>query len=166
MFYLVQPWGRDRYRQATVQSIHDTVEDAYARLDAIAEKLQRDGAPPDYLELYVVDEQRQPVVWPGVCSDPNADRAPVTEPVRFSPPRGTDLSTLSDVIVSSLQPKDAGRAHNAALSGVRGRRSPAVPRTVVRVATRMDRPSAAVAMPQMHSPLLGGPGVRSGSARS
>ena len=61
-FYLVQPWGRDRYRQATVQSIHDTVEDAYARLDAIAEKLQRDGAPPDYLELYVVDEQRQPVV--------------------------------------------------------------------------------------------------------
>ncbi len=64
-FYLVQPWGRDRYRQATVQSIHDTVEDAYARLDAIAEKLQRDGAPPDYLELYVVDEQRQPVTRPG-----------------------------------------------------------------------------------------------------
>ncbi len=41
----VQPWGRDRYRQATVQSIHDSVDDAYARLDAIAEKLQRDGAP-------------------------------------------------------------------------------------------------------------------------
>ena len=63
-FYLVQPWGRDRYRQATVQSIHATVDDAYARLDAIAEKLQRDGAPPDYLELYVVDEQRQPVTRP------------------------------------------------------------------------------------------------------
>ena len=42
-FYLVQPWGRDRYRQATVQSIHDTVDDA--RLDAITEKLQRDGGP-------------------------------------------------------------------------------------------------------------------------
>ena len=65
-FYLVQPWGRDRYRQATVQSIHDTVDDAYARLDAIAEKLQRDGAPPDYLELYVVDADRQPVTRPGV----------------------------------------------------------------------------------------------------
>ena len=64
-FYVVQPWGRDRYRQATVQSIHDTVEDAYAQLDAITEKLQRDGAPPDYLELYVVDEQRQPVARPG-----------------------------------------------------------------------------------------------------
>ncbi len=62
-FYLVQPWGRDRYRQATVQSIHDTVGDAYARLDATAEKLQRDGAPPDYLELYVVD-------------DPDAGRVP------------------------------------------------------------------------------------------
>ncbi len=60
-YSIVQPWGRDRYRQATVQSVHDTVDDAYARLDAIAEKLQRDGAPRDYLELYVVDEQRQPV---------------------------------------------------------------------------------------------------------
>ena len=65
-FYLVQPWGRARYRQATVQGIHATVDDAYARLDAFAEKLQRDGAPPDYLELYVVDEQRQPVTRPGV----------------------------------------------------------------------------------------------------
>ena len=64
-FHLVQPWGRDRYRQATVQSIHDTVDEAYAWLDAIAEKLQRDGAPSDYLELYVVDEQRQPVARPG-----------------------------------------------------------------------------------------------------
>ncbi len=65
-FYLVQPWGRDRYRQATVLSIHATVDDAYARLDAIAEKLQRDGTPSDFLELYVVDAQRQPVTRPGV----------------------------------------------------------------------------------------------------
>ena len=28
---------------------------AYARLNAITVKLQRDCAPPDYLELYVVD---------------------------------------------------------------------------------------------------------------
>ena len=65
-FYLVQPWGRDRYRQASVTSIHATVEDAYARLDAIAEKLQRNGAPPDYLGLYVVDAGRQPVARRGV----------------------------------------------------------------------------------------------------
>ena len=59
--YIVQPWGRDRYQQATVTSVHDTVADAYATLDAIAMKLQRDGAPPDYLELYVVDADRHPV---------------------------------------------------------------------------------------------------------
>ncbi len=86
-FYLVQPWGRDRYRQATVQSIHDTVDDAYARLDAIAEKLQRDGAPPDYLELYVVDAERQPVNAAWCAVTPDAGRAPVTEPVRCPPPR-------------------------------------------------------------------------------
>ena len=65
-FYFVQSWGRDRYRQATVHSIHDTVDDACARLDTIAGKLRRDGVPPDYLELYVVDAERQPVPRPGV----------------------------------------------------------------------------------------------------
>jgi len=65
-YSIVQPWGRDRYRQATVTSTHDTVDDAYARLDAIAAKLQRDGAPPDTLELYVVDTDRLPVARPGV----------------------------------------------------------------------------------------------------
>ena len=45
-------------------SIHDTVDDAYARLDAISEKLQRDGAPPDTLGLCVVDTDRQPVARP------------------------------------------------------------------------------------------------------
>ncbi len=46
-YYLVQPRGLlDRYQQATVTSIHDTAEGAYARLDAISAKLQRDGAPP------------------------------------------------------------------------------------------------------------------------
>ncbi len=65
-YHIVQTWGSDSYRHATVLSTHDTVDDAYARLDEIAETLQRDGAPPDYLELYVVDEQRQPVARPGV----------------------------------------------------------------------------------------------------
>ncbi len=50
----------------TVVGIHETVSDAYDRLDEIAEKLQRDGAPEGYLEIYVVDEKRQPVTRPGV----------------------------------------------------------------------------------------------------
>ncbi len=40
-YSLVQPWGRDRYRQATVMGIHETVKDVYDALDAIAETLQR-----------------------------------------------------------------------------------------------------------------------------
>jgi hypothetical protein len=65
-YYLVQPWGRDKYRQATVKSIHETIDDAYDRLDWIAEKLERNGAPEGYLEIYVVDEDRQPVTRPGL----------------------------------------------------------------------------------------------------
>ena len=65
-YSLVQPWGRDRYRDATVVGIHATVTDAYDALDAIAEKLQRDRAPDGYLEIDVVDEERQPVTRPGV----------------------------------------------------------------------------------------------------
>ena len=64
-FHLVQPWGRDTYRQATVMSIHATIEKAYARLDAIAEKLAQDELPKDTLELHVVDEKREPVPRPG-----------------------------------------------------------------------------------------------------
>ena len=43
-----------------------TPADAYAKLDAIAAKLERDGASPDYLELYVVDADRPPVARPVV----------------------------------------------------------------------------------------------------
>ena len=39
MFHLVQPWGDDTYRQATVVSTHATVAAAYAELDRIGEKL-------------------------------------------------------------------------------------------------------------------------------
>ena len=65
-YFLVQPWGRDRYREATIVGIHRSVTGAYEALDAIAEKLQRDRAPEGYLEVYVVDEERQPVTRPGL----------------------------------------------------------------------------------------------------
>ena len=64
-YYLVQPWGRDRYRQAGVTS--ERARHRRLRQDGRdAAKLQRDGAPPDYLELYVVDADRQPVARSGV----------------------------------------------------------------------------------------------------
>ncbi len=65
-YYVVQPWGRDRYRDATVVGIHETVTDAYDALDKIAETCQRHDVPDDWLEIYVVDAERQPVIRPGV----------------------------------------------------------------------------------------------------
>ena len=60
---------------ASSRQLFDTAAGAYAKLDAIAAKLQREGAPPDYLELCVVDTDRQPIArW-------------VTGPVRFSQAR-------------------------------------------------------------------------------
>ena len=63
-YHLVQPWGRDTYRQATVLGSHATAKEAYAQLDSIAAKLARDAVPEDYFEIYVVDGQRQPVPRP------------------------------------------------------------------------------------------------------
>lgn len=68
MYFIVQPYGSGakRTRQATVVAVHPTVEAAYAALDAIAEKLNRKDLPGDYLELLVVDEDRQHVSRPGL----------------------------------------------------------------------------------------------------
>jgi hypothetical protein len=68
MFYLVQPYGvgRDRYQRATVVSAHVSIEAAYAELDRIAAKLVSGGNRSDAIELYVVDEARQPVRRPSV----------------------------------------------------------------------------------------------------
>ena len=46
-------------------STHETVEEAYAELNRIGEKLHQDDAPEGTLEIYGVDEQRQPVPRPG-----------------------------------------------------------------------------------------------------
>ena len=51
--------------QATIVSTHATVAEAYAALDRIGEKLYQDEAPEGTLEIYVVDEGRQPVPRPG-----------------------------------------------------------------------------------------------------
>ena len=40
IYLLVQPWGRDKYRQAGRISSHPTVEEAYAEMDRIAAMLE------------------------------------------------------------------------------------------------------------------------------
>ena len=49
MFHLVQPWGDDKYSQATIVSTHATVAEAYAALDRIGETLCQDEAPDEIL---------------------------------------------------------------------------------------------------------------------
>ena len=65
-FLLVQPYGRDRARQATIVSIHETVEAAYAELDRLAAQLGRHGLPGDVVELLVTDDERHVVPRPGL----------------------------------------------------------------------------------------------------
>ena len=58
--------GRDdKYSQVTIVSTHATVAEVYAALDRIGEKLHQDEAPEGTLEIYVVDDGRQPVPRPG-----------------------------------------------------------------------------------------------------
>ena len=64
-YYLVQPFGVEQAEQVIVLSEHPTAEEAYDRLDAIAEA-------PDHMtsfvcfELYVMDENQQRVARPRV----------------------------------------------------------------------------------------------------
>ena len=74
IYHLVQPWGRDKYRQAGRISSHPTVEEAYAEMDRYAARLAEDDLPADTLELYVVDENREPVPRP--VKRPHADAVP------------------------------------------------------------------------------------------
>ena len=54
-FRVVQPWGTDRGREATVISEHATALEAFAALDALADRMVRTGRRSDAIELFVVD---------------------------------------------------------------------------------------------------------------
>ena len=59
--------GTDKGQQATLQSEHATIDEAFAALDAIRAQMARTGAPSDAIELIVADDdgwqvpQRQPL---------------------------------------------------------------------------------------------------------
>ena len=63
-YLLVQPWadGRDRYQRATIVGEYTTADEAFAALEAYARRLQHFRIRPDALELFVVDEQRRPML--------------------------------------------------------------------------------------------------------
>jgi hypothetical protein len=64
LFWIVQPWGRDKARQAARISEHDTVAEAFAEIDRMAAQMIRTGGRSDAVELLVVDAEGQIVSRP------------------------------------------------------------------------------------------------------
>ena len=54
-FQVVQPWGRDKLRQSTMLSQHQTATAAFAEIDRLAAEMARTGAPTNAVELVVID---------------------------------------------------------------------------------------------------------------
>ena len=54
-YRIVQPYGRDKARESTVISEHQTAADAFAEIDRLSAQMVRTDAPADAVELLVVD---------------------------------------------------------------------------------------------------------------
>jgi hypothetical protein len=59
--YIVEPWGRDKYRQAGVLFNSEAV---CAEMDRLVARLVEQGIDPATFERYVVDEDRKPFAGP------------------------------------------------------------------------------------------------------
>jgi hypothetical protein len=59
MFYVVQPYGRDKGRESTIVAECETAEAAFEEIERLAEQMQRTGARPNQIELIVVNERRE-----------------------------------------------------------------------------------------------------------
>lgn len=64
-FWVVRPWGPDKGRQATVQSVHATVAEAFDAVDRFATDVSRTGASSDGIELVVADDDGEVIPRPG-----------------------------------------------------------------------------------------------------
>jgi hypothetical protein len=58
-YRVVQPWGKNRAVQATLVSEHASAAEAFAAIDALAERMVRTGAQSDAVELIVVEDDNQ-----------------------------------------------------------------------------------------------------------
>ena len=54
-YRVVQPWGPDKARQSMFLSEHPTIEEAFAEIDRLAERMASTGAPSNATELLVID---------------------------------------------------------------------------------------------------------------
>lgn len=62
----MQPYGKDKAREATLISEHATAVEAFAEIDRLSAQMVRTGAPSDGVELLVVDGKDQIVRRPNV----------------------------------------------------------------------------------------------------
>jgi hypothetical protein len=54
-YRIVQPWGKDKVRQATTISRHRTAAAAFRTIDRLADEMLRLNVASDAIELLVVD---------------------------------------------------------------------------------------------------------------
>jgi hypothetical protein len=54
-YRVVQPWGKDKGREATILSEHLTAAEAFTAIDRLAELAKRTGGRIEDLELLVTD---------------------------------------------------------------------------------------------------------------
>jgi len=58
-FFVVQPYGRDKGREATVLYEAQSAAEAFTEIDRLTERMRHTGAAPDSIELLVVDDERR-----------------------------------------------------------------------------------------------------------
>ena len=63
-FRVVQPYDRDKAREATMISEHATAAEAFAEIDRLRTQMARSGAPANKTEFIVVDTADQIVPRP------------------------------------------------------------------------------------------------------
>lgn len=87
-YHLVQPWGKDRGREATVLGTYGSCKEAFAALDAMRERMRQVGSSPDCIELVVVDFERHVV-------NRADERVPVERLPVFEGPRHRSMSRVT-----------------------------------------------------------------------
>jgi hypothetical protein len=65
-FRVVQPWGVDRWREATMVGEHATIDEAFAAIDTLSQTMVRTGAPSDAIEPIVVDASGKIIMRPSI----------------------------------------------------------------------------------------------------
>jgi hypothetical protein len=64
-YRVVQPYGRDKAREATIISEHATAAEAFAEIDRLSAQMVRTGVRSEAIELIVIEASGRVVPRPG-----------------------------------------------------------------------------------------------------